>query len=143
MIAGDAMRTGPTGVSHYTWSCDASDVSSTAVPPLCPAGSSLELLLRFPDCWDGVHLDSADHRAHVAYSAGKQCPVDHPVPIAALEFKLRWPTRGGAGITLASGNGYSAHGDFINAWDPAALAARVQDCLRAGRKCGVDGVPLP
>ena len=24
--------------------------------------------MRMPSCWDGVNLDSADHRAHMAYT---------------------------------------------------------------------------
>lgn len=28
----------------------------------------LELHVTFPDCWDGVRLDSPDHRSHMAYS---------------------------------------------------------------------------
>ena len=27
----------------------------------------LEMSMKMPNCWDGVNLDSADHRSHVAY----------------------------------------------------------------------------
>jgi hypothetical protein len=53
------------------------------------------------------------------------------------------PTRGGRKrLRLASGPGYSAHGDFINRWQPAALQQRIDDCLKPVIKCGPDGRPL-
>jgi hypothetical protein len=30
--------------------------------------SLLQLDVIFPDCWDGRHLDSPDHKSHMAYS---------------------------------------------------------------------------
>ena len=34
----------------------------------------LELSMLMPSCWDGVNLDSADHRAHMAYTKnGEAC----------------------------------------------------------------------
>jgi hypothetical protein len=143
VLAGDPNRTGPTGTPVYKWSCLGDPTSSTGAVPLCPTGHDLELLLHFPDCWNGTDTDTPDHRSHMAYSTAEHCPTSHPIPVPELQFKLRWPTRGGPGTTLASGNGYSAHADFMNAWDETALAARIRDCLHAGRKCGNDGVPVP
>lgn len=76
----------------------------------------------------------------MAYSAGGVCPASHPVPVPRLQFKLRYATRGEAGMTLASGPGYTAHGDFFNAWEPAALANRLH-CLYNLVKCGPEGFP--
>jgi hypothetical protein len=39
-------------------------------------------------------------------------------------------------------DGYSAHGDFTNAWHPPSLSARVRTCLHAQVKCANDGTPL-
>ena len=39
------------------------------------------------------------------------------------------PTRGGKGFWLSSGGLFSAHADFINAWDPKALREVVDRCL--------------
>jgi hypothetical protein len=141
MLSGDPAATSPTGVAK--WSCQGSAVSGDGTAPItCPAGSRLELLIRFPECWDGRRLDSADHRAHMAFAAAKACPATHPVPVPRLEFKLRYPIRGGAGVTLASGSWSSAHADFINVWEPNALAVRIRDCLHRGIKCGPGGTPL-
>lgn len=151
ILAGTPTRTGPDGPSRYKWSCRGAAASSTADFVTCPAGHQLELLLAFPDCWNGSDLDSPDHKAHMAYSAGGTCPSSHPVPVPRLEFKLRYPTSGGPGIRIAGGsgatahhggNGYSAHGDFFNAWLPGELEARIERCLWREVKCGPEGEPL-
>jgi hypothetical protein len=41
--------------------------SSSAAIPTCPAGSYLSAKIIFPGCGDGMNLDSADHRSHMAY----------------------------------------------------------------------------
>jgi PKD repeat protein len=151
IIAGSGSRTGPAdGPSHYKWSCRGASDSSTGDFVICPAGHELEMLLNFPDCWNGSDLDRSDHQSHMAYSAGGQCPVTHPVPVPQLQFKLRYPTSGGTGLTLAvgggehahtDGRGWTAHGDFFNAWESDALRFRIENCLLRGVKCGADGMP--
>lgn len=51
----------------------------------CPAG--IMISLRFPTCWDGVNLDSADHQSHVAYPNGNACPSTHPVAIPQVFYE--------------------------------------------------------
>lgn len=46
---------------------------------------------------------------------GDRCPATHPVAVPGLDIEVHYATRGGSGVTLASGSAYSAHGDFINA----------------------------
>ena len=91
---------------------------------------------QFPDCWDGVNLDSADHQSHMAYSVRGGCPADHPVAVPALQVNVRYPSAGGAGLALASGGQFSGHADFFNAWNQAALQRLVNGCLNALRHCG-------
>jgi hypothetical protein len=142
MVAGNAKERGKVPGAPNVWGCLGSGVSDTTFVR-CPPGSALELILNFPDCWDGRRTDSRDHQSHTAYSAGGACPASHPVAIPQVQFKIRWPTRGGRRRTsLASGNGFSAHGDFINGWQPSALQQRIDDCLRPVIKCGPDGLPL-
>ncbi len=138
VIAGNARATGPGEAAHIKWSCLGSALSSTGEIVECPVDSSLELLINFPDCWNGVDLDSADHSSHMAYSVDGACPAGHPVVVPALQFKLRYAGRGGEDFRLASGPGYTAHADFFNAWDAAALANRLQ-CLHSLTKCGPQG----
>lgn len=142
VIAGNAKATNPGEAEHIKWSCLGAPDSSTGDFVTCPTGSKLELLVNYPDCWDGVNLDSANHKSHMAYSAAGACPATHPVPVPALQFKLRYVTNGGPGLRLSSGAGYTAHADFFNAWEPAALVNRLQ-CLHEEIKCGAEGHPNP
>lgn len=142
IIAGNAKAATPDEAKQIKWSCLGAPDSSTGDFVTCPADSKLELLVNYPDCWDGQNLDSADHQSHMAYSAGGACPATHPVAVPALQFKLRYAIPGEAGIKLSSGAGYTAHADFFNAWEPAAQENRLQ-CLHELIKCGPEGYPQP
>jgi hypothetical protein len=139
VIAGDATATSPQGMRVTFWSCGvASGVPRSATVPTCPEarGSFLRLHVRFPECWDGRRLDSADHKAHMAYATRAGCPSTHPVEVPQITQIYRYPTRGGEGFALASGGQFSAHADFLNAWRPGALRKLVHDCLNALVHCG-------
>ncbi len=139
VIAGDATATSPQGGRVTFWSCGVlSGVPPSSTVPTCPStrGSFLRLHVRFPSCWDGRRLDSADHKSHMAYAMGRRCPSTHPISVPEIAQIYRYPSRGGEGFTLASGGQFSAHADFVNAWRPAALARLVDGCLNALVHCG-------
>jgi hypothetical protein len=48
----------------------------------------------------------------------------------------------GGEIFLASGGVYSGHADFMNGWNPHAIASVVDDCLNAKIACGYPSEPL-
>jgi Domain of unknown function (DUF1996) len=138
MIAGDAAATSPQPLRVAFWNCGAIvGVPPQSAPPSCPAvrGSMLRLHVNFPSCWDGRNLDSANHKNHVAYPVRGRCPSGYPVAVPAISLIYRYPTLGGAGVSLASGGAHSAHADFFNAWDQDALQRLVDDCLNALRHC--------
>ena len=139
MIAGDSTATSPQSRGVTSWSCGAdSGVDRSSSVPTCPdaRGSFLRLHIRFPECWDGRRLDSADHKSHMAYATRAGCPSTHPVEVPQITQIYRYRTLGGEGFSLASGGVYSAHADFVNAWKPGALRKRVDDCLNALVHCG-------
>jgi hypothetical protein len=139
MIAGNAMAQAPQGMRVTFWSCGVeSGVARSAAVPTCPdtRGSFLRLHIRFPECWDGRRLDSADHTSHMAYALRGACPSSHPVSVPQITQIYRYPSRGGEGFSLASGGIYSAHADFVNAWKPGALKKLVDECLNALVTCG-------
>ena len=137
LLAGDAMADSPQPVTRVAWTCG-TGAEREAAPPECPAGRGLRLLVTFPDCWDGAHLSSADHRSHAAYSTGGHCDGGHPVVVPQLTLSVAYPTTGpGHHLSLASGGEYSGHADFFNAWDEAKLATEVSDCLNRGIVCGI------
>lgn len=138
LLAGYAMATSPQSFSG-TWSCgDTHNLKN--FPTTCPTGSKLIARLKAPSCWDGKNLDSLNHRDHIAYPVAGACPSDHPVALPMLEFKVSYPVNGSAmQLALASGQGYTFHEDFINAWQDSAQATLVTRCINGGRQCGPSG----
>jgi hypothetical protein len=140
MIAGDAHADGPQSTDVVGWTCGTGPTRADE-PPQCPSGSSLRLVVTFPDCWDGeqLRLDGRGHDArqeHVVASAGA-CPASHPVALPQLEVAIDYPPVDPSGLSFASGPIHTAHADFWNVWDQTALEDEVDLCLRAGRVCGV------
>lgn len=135
LVAGDAAATRPQPTSVVAWSCGGG--RRETAPPRCPHGTTLRLLLTFPDCWDGRRHDSADHRGHVAYSSGGVCAESHPVAIPQLQLAVDFPPVAPRTAALASGPMHTAHGDFWNTWDQTALEREVEHCLRRDLVCGV------
>lgn len=148
MLAGDANnRTPDPYTSVYKWKCHNMPYPSNrgpGIPASCPTGDQLELEIRFPQCWDGVNLDSPDHKSHMTYGNGQRCPATHPVALPEISFLVLWPVPASgstAGWRLSSDTyagpaGYSAHGDFIAGWNPAIVDRFTRNCIVARRDCG-------
>ncbi len=138
VIAGDSMAMDAQPLSIVAWTCGAG-IERSSTPPVCPTGRGLRMLVTFPDCWDGMNLDSADHQSHTAYSTGGLCRADHPVPVPQLQFSVEYDHSGAVdGLELASGGLFSGHADFVNAWDVDKLATEVALCLHRDVVCGVN-----
>jgi hypothetical protein len=124
------------GSKVYYGCSDDSAEHQKAPPSSCPTGL-MTLKVRFPNCWDGVRLDSADHLSHMAYPSSGKCPSSHPVPLPRITLRLEYPvSRTTGGITLSSGPYYTAHGDFWNTWNQPKLEQLTRDCLNSNRDCG-------
>ncbi|GGM41101.1 DUF1996 domain-containing protein [Dactylosporangium sucinum] len=146
MIAGDAKRqvATPSGAPGQFWCAGpGGEVGRSADGnwPICAATANLTFQLVFQDCWDGVNLDSPDHKSHVSYSTvNGQCAGAYPVAIPNISFVIDYNTRGDAdGFTLASGMASSMHGDVFLAWDNVAMGQRVKDCVVQKAKCNTAG----
>lgn len=168
MIAGNHM--GQPGTEQDTgivrWHCqswESSDATnprwSTSVPE-CLAPDRLRMDIFFPSCWDGVNLDSDDHKSHLAYPenpTGERnstvCPANHPVPIIRVSFHYAFgvkpdvydpATQSSRGWRLASDmydvstlnpGGMSLHADWFNAWHPEALQMVLDTCIKGALDC--------
>lgn len=65
----------------------------------CKDGVRIEIM--FPSCWNGVDVDSPDHRSHVAYPdlvMNGNCPKGFDVKLPGLFFETIWNTHAFAGI---------------------------------------------
>lgn len=98
--------------------------------------SSSNLIIKFPSCWDGVRIDSADHISHMANATGKGCPRSHPVRVPALTVVARYPIQSVSGYRLSSGPLSTLHADFWNTWRQPGLEELVARCLNdSTRSC--------
>ncbi|HKP18867.1 MAG TPA: DUF1996 domain-containing protein [Gaiellaceae bacterium] len=157
VVAGNARPPRVQSLSIVYWACGASGVTVrvSSRPPrcglldarfhgvaqlcrTCPKRSNfevrvnthLELHVNFPDCWDGKHLDSADHHSHMAYGRDYVCPASHPVKMPLIRLMIRYPLTDARGVALSSGGQLTGHADFFNTWDERALESLVEACFR-------------
>lgn len=112
--------------------------------PICGEPATLHFMMQFPDCWDGKHLDSPNHKDHVAYGTGNACPRTHPVKIPAITFDIQYGAKGSpAGYYLSSDkDGKSAssmHGDAFVMWDVDTMNKRTKNCVLQRRTCDNNG----
>ena len=99
----------------------------------------------FPQCWDGVNLDSPDHKSHMSYTVNRACPATHPVALPEISFNVIYEvTEKNAPLhwRLSSDTydrslpaGYSSHGDWFNGWKSEFMKAFIDHCDRASRDC--------
>ena len=153
MVAGDMKASGPQ--EHIYWECrkgGESGTRSSTIPTNCPVGYIVEANIDFPFCWDGVNLDSPDHKSHMSQWTQLQsppwtrmCPASHPVELPVISEKVQYVVTE-AGSTarwrLSSDNydktisgGYSLHADWFNGWDPKVQDTWFKNCLMANRDC--------
>lgn len=105
MIVGDpSIRTsaGAAKFRQLTYTCLQNAMTRTGETkdfPAKPCPAGIMVNVRFPTCWDGKNLDSADHQSHVAYptsgtfESGGPCPASHPVKVPQLIYETIWDTR--------------------------------------------------
>lgn len=102
-------------------------------------GAELRGTIHFPQCWDGVRLDSPDHRSHMAYAVGGVCPGTHPVLLPQVEEFIDYPGDNIRQLTISSDlgaePGTTLHADWMNGWDAAAVDIIMEHCIQAGKSC--------
>ncbi len=148
MIAGDMTASSKQPIPMGWWCSDVSYPMSDAIPANCTAGHDLVMVLGFPQCWDGVNLDSPNHKSHMAYPTGNTangCPASHPVPLPEITYNVHYPvyvTGETAYWRLSSDmygtstpGGFSAHGDWMNGWQPETIRAFVVNCDNRPADC--------
>lgn len=139
MIGGDSTSQETQSTDIVAWSCG-TGAARHDVPSQCPAGSTLRMVIVFPDCWDGERLTTFGASAHVRYSNADQeggCLDSHPVPLPQLTIGIDYPPVDPAGLSLSSGDVATAHADFWNVWDQAKLEGEVAMCINRDVVCGV------
>ncbi|MEM9565460.1 MAG: DUF1996 domain-containing protein [Actinomycetota bacterium] len=134
MVAGNAgARTNQS--SQIGWWQSGGNTTQGRNSMISKSGNLLTLRINFPQCWDGKHLDSPDHKSHMAYAKGHKCPASHPVKVPQVVTFTDYRTSGGGGMTLSSGEWYTFHQDFWNAWSPGQMDELNEKCILAKVNC--------
>lgn len=168
-VFGYNMKTGMEGITDpnsffywlATYNCNSSEdgslvVTSTLSHTLaeakqkgCPVGAQMIVVGFAEDCWDGVHLDTTDHRSHMSYATGpdlgygRQCDAAHPYLIPDLQFQWHYTVDANfADWHLSSDEmvpgaeaGSTLHMDYWEAWSPAVKTIWQQHCINGHLTC--------
>lgn len=137
MIAGNSNSTGAqNGITWFT--CNG---ARTNFIPACTGTVTMDI--EFPQCWDGVNLDSPDHKSHVAYPSGGRCPSSHPIPTPELSVHVNYETSGGDSSTWRLSSdlkgapaGSSSHADWMHGWEQEIMEAWVRTIINPGLSGG-------
>lgn len=148
MIAGyDMLSMAQDKERQFDWYCEKNQVKSDRIPN-CAAGEKVGVVLRFPFCWNGKDLDSADHRSHMAYGeytdGVAQCPPSHPVMLP--QFTLgAWFNHDGRSSSwhlssdrmpgMTAPNGSTFHSDWMGAWEPSIQDLWTSRCINGLLNC--------
>jgi len=93
----------------------------------------IKISMAFPRCWDGVSLDSENHRSHVVYPMDDdapfegKCPNSHPVRLPFLEIDIRYRKYKGGPHEFSDGSG-QFHTDYMSGWDEDFLQSVIDNC---------------
>ncbi|MGW4488168.1 DUF1996 domain-containing protein [Amycolatopsis sp. NPDC004368] len=144
VLYGDAKEgaNGPAN-ARASWTCSGFEDRLTDHYPICPAGSNVERIHAFPNCWDGENIDSANHRTHIVFSDGggnckrgfKAVPqlkitlvynIPHDVQVKGQYKVDAFPEE--------KHNPRSDHDDFANVMTQSQMN-RVVSCINTGKRC--------
>ena len=139
IVTGDAktITNGPAN-SRAHWTCSGTTNRFSATQyVLCPRGQLVQRVHDFAGCWNGVDLDSANHRTHVAFADATTgaCPAGFKA-IPQLRITLSYRVPAGDSYAVDSfpeqlRKASTDHDDFENVM-PARLMSMVATMINRG-----------
>jgi hypothetical protein len=151
----------PENASKFNFKCVKDDHPTTAAFPdlvevmkVCVPGQRLSAVITTPICWDGVNLDSPDHRSHLADMRRdastdweSKCPDTHPWIIPQFTMGVSYSIEAGddpqlwhlssdhmmpAGLRRP---GASFHSDYFEGWEDGIRLRWEAACLDKMLNC--------
>ena len=137
---------------HLHWLCvdqgDNNVSGDQGYIPACAVGNRLKMYIEFPAWWDGVNLDSADHKSHMSFVKD----ATHTVHIPDITYNVAYTVHVGDDTTkwrlssdmydTSKPGGYSLHADYMFGWNSDPVTNENfshifwNKCLRASMECG-------
>ena len=129
MLAGDSARrqySGTVPEQAINFTCLGQSKGETLGLPdyNCPDGLRAQIF--FPSCWNGVDLDSPNHKSHIVYpntANGGKCPTGFTNRTMSLFYEVTWAVDrfkdmwhgNSQPFVFSNGDptGYGYHGDFV------------------------------
>ena len=119
-----------------------------SIPANCYQDNQMIMEVDFPQCWDGLNLDSPDHKSHMAHATPPNgCPSTHPVALPEISYTIyydlakvnlshtaKWRLSSDNYASTTPG-GYSAHGDYVMGWDEATMLKFIKNCENPSVDC--------
>jgi hypothetical protein len=144
IITGDAksaVTNFPSANTRAQWGCSGAPGRITTTQyPLCGRGQLVVRIHDFASCWDGVNIDSTNHRTHVVFpdKTTGACPAG-TVAIPQLRTTLMYRVPAGRSFAVDTfpqelRKAITDHDDFTNLM-PKAQEDRVVTCINTGRRC--------
>jgi hypothetical protein len=144
ILYGDAKQStnGPAN-ARPSWTCTGFEDRLTDLYPICPAGSKVERIHAFPNCWDGKNTDSANHRTHIVFANQQgKCPQGFKnVPQLQVTLVYNVPQdvqQNGEykvdAFAQEKHNPRSDHDDFANVMSQQIMG-RLVNCVNSGKAC--------
>ncbi|MCD0484775.1 DUF1996 domain-containing protein [Streptacidiphilus sp. ASG 303] len=140
LVTGDAKAATDGGAhARAEWGCEGFPGRLSLRYTRCPVGHRLTTTLDFPDCWDGLRTDSADHRSHAVFPLpGGSCPQG-TFPVPHLRVVVAYAVPPGTPVALDSfpeqrHDPSTGHALFIDVMSDSRMA-EVVACINEGRHC--------
>lgn len=137
IVMGNHAATGPQSTDIVKWGC----VSSTGAAvgpqqlnhvPVCAVGTYLKVNYMFPSCWDGKHLDVADHKSHMDYPTSFKLPngtwspypkcqkTAYPITLPQVVYNIQYPvTQYSGGPSASTADWFLSSDDYLNGQLPS------------------------
>jgi hypothetical protein len=129
---------------EFYWTCNGGATRYQNIPS-CASGERLDLIVDFPQCWDGQNKWLSDE-SHTAYPSNRSCPSSHPhvLPQITLNLRYRVEYEGQTNSLMLSSDmggverGSTAHADWINGWNPEISERWLVNCLESQGDCNAN-----